>query len=429
MSYPPYPVNPVTDGLHLVSYTTVKGGTWDWLVGRNVGTDEGFSQQIFTAGGEYRGQVDRRFNRAGVRDGDLVVKVNLGPRLYEFTGTLAVQDGHFRRYTVRIQLAAQNPYGFAVACKQEIDPVEALRSAIDGALLRWASQLQHDDVTPEAMRYRVTVAAEMAKGQTGLAVQEVLYAAAAPSDHYVTLINIKHTHVIDTAQHGIQVVKDEWGREGAAANHAAELTEKGKDDEAARQKAVADADAQLIIAARHKIVARMLDQYDTLLESMTPTEIEEQYPALARTVVGLVAAPGGGLLSLAAGAPGGMAPNGSSNSPNSSPSKKPTEVYDSRLGISFIQVSLDTAQSDVVDTSGRDLLMFFQITRLDEHGPAERARLAVGDIIAQVEGQRLHDAKSISTLALGSQVGGYATVWFLRGAQPYEAHVVIINRS
>src|SRR5579862_9341108 len=134
MSYPPYPVNPVTDSLRLVAYTTVKGGTWDWLLGRDVRTDEGFSQQIFTAAGEYRGEVNQRLSHLSVRDGDLVVKVNLGPRFFEFRGSLAVRDGYTRAYVVRLQLAVQNSQSFALACKQESDPVALLRSAIDGAL-------------------------------------------------------------------------------------------------------------------------------------------------------------------------------------------------------------------------------------------------------------------------------------------------------
>ncbi len=77
-------------------------------------------------------------------------------------------------------------------------------------------------------------------------------------------------------------------------------------------------------------------------------------------------------------------------------------MYEPHLGISYQRKPYDKRQDEFLQSIDQKVALGFEIVRLDEGGPAERAGLTIGDTIVQVEGRELLNSNEITEVALAS---------------------------
>src|SRR5947199_3816714 len=63
--------------------------------------------------------IQRKYDRIGVRDGDTILSVNLGPKPLEITDTLPTKDGWSRAYKLTLEISVKDPVKFAQRYIQE----------------------------------------------------------------------------------------------------------------------------------------------------------------------------------------------------------------------------------------------------------------------------------------------------------------------
>lgn len=159
--------NTVTDQLKLATTIEVRRGSpWSPI----IRYDTGFSLQVFSRTGDYRGAVDDAVGHLRVRPGDTVLRISLGPRHHTFSGYLNTRDGRICRYTATIVLRVGDPARFAIAYRQESDPVEFVCLAIHGALNRSSHNYEHDNIRPDWVRYLIEHGSSLAGAEMGITV-------------------------------------------------------------------------------------------------------------------------------------------------------------------------------------------------------------------------------------------------------------------
>lgn len=142
--------NTVTDTLGIVTVWTAAGG----IVPRSqtIQGSEGFSFQVFTANGAYKGAIDDDSASMRLAHGDTVIRVNLGQRLYAFTGHVITADRTARDYRVTVIIRVSNPKTFALSYRQDCDPLLLSQGAMHGQVSRWAQQTSSAEVTFDQVR-------------------------------------------------------------------------------------------------------------------------------------------------------------------------------------------------------------------------------------------------------------------------------------
>ena len=152
--------NTLTDQFNLVKREEAKGMLR--LFSRQRSVSDGFCLVVFRKE-EYRGSIvsydvitegdlKRRSERLGVRDGDTILRINLGPRPLSMSEKLDTQDGYTRPYTLDLEIAVNDPRNFAQRYLQGSDPVKLARIAIEGYLQRYAIRKRHDELREEMLR-------------------------------------------------------------------------------------------------------------------------------------------------------------------------------------------------------------------------------------------------------------------------------------
>jgi hypothetical protein len=153
-------MNTLTDRLDLVKIEDAKG--FLRLFSRNRSSSDGFCLVVFRKE-SYLGSIisdevitendlKRRCERIGVRDGDSILRINMGPRPMTLNERLTTQDGYVRPYKLEIEIHVSDPRTFAQRYRQSSDPVNLARLAIEGYLQRYATRNMHDDLEEDTLR-------------------------------------------------------------------------------------------------------------------------------------------------------------------------------------------------------------------------------------------------------------------------------------
>src|SRR5437762_3218067 len=152
--------NTLTDQFNLVQREEAKG--LFRLFSRQRSVSDGFCLAVFRKE-EYRGSIlsddvytegdlKRRSERLGVRDGDIILRINLGPRPLSISEKLGTMDGYVRPYTLELEIRVSDPRSFAQRYLQWSDPVKLARIAIEGYLQRYAIRKRHDELREDMLR-------------------------------------------------------------------------------------------------------------------------------------------------------------------------------------------------------------------------------------------------------------------------------------
>src|SRR5450755_2905364 len=152
--------NTLTDQLDLVQREDAKGILR--LFSRRLGASDGFCLVVFRKE-NYLGAIlsedvitendlKRRYDRLGVRDGDSILRVNMGPRPLTIKDKLPTLDRFVRPYEMKLEIAVTDPRNFAQRYRQLSDPVDMARIAIEGYLQSRAARKNHDDLSESMLR-------------------------------------------------------------------------------------------------------------------------------------------------------------------------------------------------------------------------------------------------------------------------------------
>src|SRR5437764_15368308 len=122
--------NTMTDELRLVQMEDAKSVFG--LFGRMISFEDGFSLEVFRDGmhlGSVRSKdvaitndIQTSFERMSIRDGDILLRVNLGSRILTIKGDLLTQDGYTQGYEIVLEIMVNDPTQFAMHYVQQNDP-------------------------------------------------------------------------------------------------------------------------------------------------------------------------------------------------------------------------------------------------------------------------------------------------------------------
>ena len=152
--------NPVTDTLRLVQKE--EGRSTFYIFRRKRTEQYGFCLVIFRGKAllgyipstdiMVEGDILRRYKQIGIKDGDTILSVNLGPQPLEIKDSLPTKDGYPRQYSLLLDVCVIDPIKFAQRYIQDTDPVARARTAIEGYIQSCASQWRHDDLNENVLR-------------------------------------------------------------------------------------------------------------------------------------------------------------------------------------------------------------------------------------------------------------------------------------
>ncbi len=152
--------NPLTDTLKLVQ---IEEGRGTFQIFRRKRTEQyGFCLVVFrnkaflgyipSSDITVEGDILRRYERIGIKNGDTIFSVNLGPQPLEITDTLPTRDGFPCEYKLTLDICVSDPIKFAQKYVQETDPLARAKTAIEGHIQRCSSQWMHDDMNESLLR-------------------------------------------------------------------------------------------------------------------------------------------------------------------------------------------------------------------------------------------------------------------------------------
>jgi PDZ domain len=151
--------NVQTDQLDIVRIEEAKG--LFRLFSRTLSSSDGFCLVVFrkesyigsisSEGVVTESDLRRKYDRIGVRDGDSILRINMGPRPMTISERLTTQDGYTRAYKLEIEIHVSDARNFAQRYRQASDPINMARLAIEGALQRCATRNIHDELSEEML--------------------------------------------------------------------------------------------------------------------------------------------------------------------------------------------------------------------------------------------------------------------------------------
>jgi len=98
------------------------------------------------------GDILRRYERIGIKNGDTILSVNLGPQPLEISDTLPTRDGYPCDYRLILDIRVIDPVKFAQQYVQETDPVARAKTAIEGHIQQCSGHYSHDDMNDGLLR-------------------------------------------------------------------------------------------------------------------------------------------------------------------------------------------------------------------------------------------------------------------------------------
>jgi len=414
-----FPVNPETDRLQIVSYSPVVGG--NWLFPKSVSTDAGFSLQVFSPVGGYIGPVDAKTTKINAPDGSLIVRVNMGIKTYEFDGVIPTHDNFPRQYHVTIDVGVQSAPDFAIACRQMNDPVKRVRTHIENALNIKAWQLNHNEITPEAMRFWASTAAATMPIDIGMGIARVYN--VQPQMHQYFVDKARKEAEQRAAQVAAKAAEQraEWERAAKTAANIFARDEQKKADEAAREKALQDATVQDEIEITRELRHTLVAEYVKLLrDGHTHEAIRKINPLMAKIAEERLIEPRDQRVIsspvVQASLPGDSVsiaiPSNGTNS-----DQKPG-WYNPYLGIRFELAGIALEDKEAISNNTRSAHKGYMVTLVESSSPVA-SWLAVKDIIVQVNGDPLDSEQPLIELRGSSN----AQICFVRSRHVYEFNI------
>jgi hypothetical protein len=156
--------NTMTDELRLVQMEVAKSVFG--LFGRMISFEDGFSLEVFRDGmhlGSVRSKdvaitndIQTSFERMSIRDGDILLRVNLGSRILTIKGDLLTQDGYTQGYEIVLEIMVNDPTQFAMHYVQQNDPIYIAKTALEGELNNYAILRSSNELAADALLYRAT---------------------------------------------------------------------------------------------------------------------------------------------------------------------------------------------------------------------------------------------------------------------------------
>src|SRR5579863_8196491 len=98
------------------------------------------------------GDILPRYERIGIKNGDTILSVNLGPQPLEISDTLPTRDGYPCDYGLILDIRVIDPVKFAQQYVQETDPVARAKTAIEGHIQQCSGHYLHDDMNEGLLR-------------------------------------------------------------------------------------------------------------------------------------------------------------------------------------------------------------------------------------------------------------------------------------
>jgi hypothetical protein len=169
--------NPMTDTLKLVQTETVHRGWFTPALAINV--EEGFLLE------HYRGsvyinsyssnQLPPARRAPDAKDGDIIFRLNLGPRTQLIEGSLPTWEGYTRPYRFFIDLQIGDPSQLLTLYRQEADPVSMAVRAIKEAIQQYADRTIYEEILPLNLVAKAQSAfdRELGKCKAGIRILEV----------------------------------------------------------------------------------------------------------------------------------------------------------------------------------------------------------------------------------------------------------------
>ena len=204
--------------------------------------------------------MDEHNSARRARDGDTVLRVNLGHKDLTFDGELHTADHHPRKYTATITLQVSDPKVFAICYRQRTDPVARLRDAIYGQLDRWTQSVPHDSIDSENLRFYAERGARLIGQDVGL---ELVSHASVYAQ-----LSLRRQESVDIVQ-------------GAEVADVANSVRRSQETDEQVHKIWLDAQARLANVTIKELISR----YEQLIQDgMTPEEVAQAHPSLVKSL-------------------------------------------------------------------------------------------------------------------------------------------------
>jgi len=477
--------NSMTDGLGLVQSATVKG--FLGLFGRTLSVADGFSLEVFREDShlgsimsndiKVASDVKKRCERLGARDGDTILRINLGPRMLTMTGKLYTHDGYARAYEIVVQVQVNHPPRFAQRYRQQSDPIKMAKEAVEGEFQKYAERNTHDSMDQANLRYLAEHALDIASNQEiGVVVirahksllwldpkyareLELRQQARVNQTELETTAQVETTRVNTTTEvkklqtsreAELQELQDsyeqrqlsqtsEFVRIEEAKQRDFERLEEEKQQAHLRQQALFGTTAKEIMEALGVRIREEIDMGRPL------SEIFNDYPQL----IDIFLPPGSGSRSLPgtepkslAGATGRDTGNSqetideldtasrfnvkssgqreSEIQPGTVREKMGSSIHSTQLGVTLLPKKLSMEQQKNVDL---EYDTAFVVWEIDADSPACKANLQEFDTLIAINGESLRDERVVTDLFSRMEPGALIKLQILRGERLLEVSV------
>ncbi|HEU0028172.1 MAG TPA: hypothetical protein VFQ25_13745 [Ktedonobacterales bacterium] len=384
--------NPETDALKLVETFPVPSGRW--FLPPAVANDVGYSLQIYSPTGQFKGEVPPGGVQQRAREGDQVLRINLGQHPLEIKGTLKTKDGFTRAYSLTLLIKVDTPGVFGVLYRQSTDPVAQLRIGMDDQLRKWAITQNHDDINELLMGQWASTFATLESARLGFLVVSVKQPNVELDPHPAAERAKELAERLRQLDLIVQTRVNNEKRE-----------EEAKDAEEARKRKELDAFTDNRIGAQTRITQVMTEEYTRRLQQAMRDGIPlsdliradpdfanwaaGQFPATPSQ--GQLGGPASTLFSLP------QAPLDAARSVNAAPTAPeggPREIP--ALGITLAPVTLTDEQTYFAEQARLIVDRAYVIQRIDTGISTTQSQLAPNDIIVQVEGQSIQDIATVA---------------------------------
>jgi hypothetical protein len=435
--------NSETDARNLVERISVQG-FWD-IFNHVYTAEDGFSLELFRGktclgsilSNDITSQSKARYQRFKPRNNDTILRINLGYRPLDIDCQLPMRDGWVYSYKGVMKIVVSNPSLFALQYQQESDPVALARLAIEDAIKRYAQRTMYDDINDNTLRYEARMAlAQGTHKNYGLTVVEVLASNIFSDPKRAEMWEIKQQGMVENTRIDADAENAVKKAEHDAALESFTKSKQRQQDELQKQYIRQQA---FLDAAAEGLKQKMLGE---ISEGVSVEILVRRYPQFA-SLLGFPAG-GGALPGAAQWLPNPSSDNNSAanivtgqvvisqSSPSiplpaslqasSTPSSQ-QPFYSNRIGAWLVATPLSDKQRQAWKINYQIALM---VSALDVDGIAEKGYMMPGDLIVEINDQRIQSAQSLLDTLDGSQAGTLLTVRVLRGGQPYDLELDIL---
>lgn len=429
--------NEMTEQLGLVDRISGRGFL-AWF-SRQQQAQDGFSLEVFRGNvhigsilsNEISGDIKKRYDRLGIRDGDMILRVNLGSRMMNINGLLPTGDQgdrHFiREYEMVLKFRVSHPDKFALHYHQLSDPIALAKSAIQGAILKYAQRTQHDDINEFGLCYQAENALELRSNRDiGVSVTSAYVTSLKSDPMYIQISDMKK-------QATITVLEDTFTQtRQLQTNQHRRGEEEEENKHQIRQEYIKAIAEETIRATISEI--RSLREDDVPLEQILNKHMSSiDFLPISTKSEAKSLPPAQEMKRLDQGHTRSVKEtNTPSTQPISNTGSHPGTVsqqtnmiiHNTHMGVTLMPTTLSETQRKKL---GLGVNTVFIVQMTDQDGPAERAELLPGDYLIEINDKPIQDALSMTEVLESSVNKGSRSVIIrvLRGKQLIDLEVEI----